>query len=54
VKDVLDAQREIVDTIAAEVAGTLGGQSPTRHVGAMLQQTTGDLLAAIPLREPTP
>ena len=37
-----------------EVAGTLGGQGAARHVGAMLQQTTGDLLAAIPSREPPP
>jgi TolB-like protein len=54
VRDVLNAQREIVDTIAAEVAGTLGGQGAARQVGAMLQQATGDLLAAIPFREPTP
>jgi len=54
IKDVLDAQREIVDTIAAEVAGTLNGQSTARHAGAMLTHNGGELLAAIPFREPRP
>jgi TolB-like protein len=54
VKDVLDAQREIVDTIAAEVAGALGGQAAAPRAGSMLTRTTGDLLAAIPIREPRP
>jgi len=54
VRDVLNAQREIVDTIAAEVAGTLGGQGAARQAGAMLKQAAGDVLAVIPLREPTP
>jgi hypothetical protein len=43
-----------VDTIAAEVAGTLGGQGAARQAGAMLPQSAGDVLAAIPFREPTP
>jgi eukaryotic-like serine/threonine-protein kinase len=54
VKDVLDAQREIVDTIAAEVAGALSGHAAAPRAGAMLTRTTGDLLAAIPFREQTP
>jgi serine/threonine-protein kinase len=54
VKDVLDAQREIVDTIAAEVAGALGGQAAASRAGSMPTRTTGDLLAAIPVREPRP
>jgi len=54
VKDVLEAQREIVDTIAAEVAGALSGQGAATHAGAMLSRTTGELLAFIPFREPTP
>jgi len=54
VKDVLEAQREIVDTIAAEVAGALGGQGAAAHAGAMLTHATGELLAFIPFREPTP
>ena len=54
VKDVLEAQREIVDTIAAEVAGALSGQDAAAHAGALLTHTTGELLAFIPFREPTP
>ena len=54
VKDVLDAQREIVDTIAAEVSGALSGQDAAAHAGAMLTHTSGELLAFIPFREPTP
>ncbi|MDH4348308.1 MAG: serine/threonine-protein kinase [Gemmatimonadota bacterium] len=54
VKDVLGAQREIVDTIAAEVAGTLSGGGAAVQAGAMLQRTRGDLLAAIPFRESRP
>ncbi len=54
VKDVLDAQREIVDTIAAEVAGTLSGQAASQHAGAMLTDIASDLLAAIPSRESLP
>jgi serine/threonine-protein kinase len=54
VKDVLDAQREMVDTIAAEVAGALSGQGAARHAGAMMTHTGGELLAVIPFREPRP
>ncbi len=54
VKDVLDAQREIVDTIAAEVAGTLSGQAAAQHAGAMLPYTASELLAAISFRESLP
>jgi len=54
VKDVLKAQREIVDTIAAEVAGTLKEQAVGQHAGAMLSHTASELLAAIPIREPKP
>jgi TolB-like protein/tRNA A-37 threonylcarbamoyl transferase component Bud32 len=45
VKDVLEAQREIVDTIAAEVAGTLGGKATADRAGAMLSRPAGRLLA---------
>jgi eukaryotic-like serine/threonine-protein kinase len=47
VKDVLDAQREIVDTIAAEVAGALTAQAAGRRVGAMLARPIGDWFALV-------
>ncbi|HEY7029138.1 MAG TPA: serine/threonine-protein kinase [Gemmatimonadales bacterium] len=54
VKDVLDAQREIVDTIAAEVAAALKGQSPAPHAGALLDRPTGDLYVLLPAEKQQP
>jgi len=36
------------------VAGTLKGHAAAQHAGAMLTHTAGELLAAIPFREPKP
>jgi TolB-like protein/tRNA A-37 threonylcarbamoyl transferase component Bud32 len=54
VKDVLEAQREIVDTIAAEVAGTLTGKPAADRAGAMVSRPAGPLLAFISPTESTP
>jgi len=54
VKDVLDAQREMVDTIAAEVAGALRGPGAPQRASSMLVKPASALLAAITHREPTP
>jgi eukaryotic-like serine/threonine-protein kinase len=54
VKDVLDAQREIVDTIAAEVAGALNARTAARHVGALLAGPKDDRYALARTKEEQP